>query len=122
PNADLKVGPSETNVLSASGLTNGVEYACAVSAFDTLDNPGTLSSVVCGTPYPTDDFFTQYLADGGRAGGGICSIGHDPRSYASISAGASVVLLAFVRRRPRKASRLLRAEQAKNPSARGCGV
>ncbi len=58
---------------AATDLTNGVEYAIAVAAYDELDNVGVLSAVVCAKPFPVNDFYELYRQSGGEAGGGLCA-------------------------------------------------
>lgn len=84
----------------AAGLTNGDNYACAVSCIDTMENNGPLSQFQAGTPWYVDDFFSNYRRAGGLAGGGFCSIGHLRYSaIALVIPLAGVVLLALRRRR-----------------------
>jgi hypothetical protein len=85
--------------LNITGLKNGTEYACAIAATDTLGNAGPLSSVYCDTPYPTNDFFGLYRADGGLAGGGLCSFGREPSPLTAIAGMTGLALAAFVLRR-----------------------
>jgi hypothetical protein len=106
PTADSYLkGHSTSFPVVAAGLQNEVQYACAIAATDDLENPGTLSEVVCGTAFPTDDFFTVYQRAGGLAGGGICSIGADPKAYAAVTGGLGFTLLAFFARRRRRSTK-----------------
>jgi hypothetical protein len=59
---------------SASGLANGTGYAVAVAGVDEIGNVGELSEVVCGSPEVVDDFFELYRRNGGKGGGGFCSV------------------------------------------------
>jgi len=86
----------------AHGLDNGISYACAVSVTDVMQNDGPLSTVVCGTPKPVDDFYTSYRNAGGKAGGGFCSIRKPGVGVGPMIALASLAMLALRRRRRSK--------------------
>lgn len=58
---------------NATGLVNGVSYNVGVSATDTFDNVGKLSTLTCQVPQPVTGFFKAYRAAGGEAGGAFCS-------------------------------------------------
>jgi hypothetical protein len=88
----------------AKGLTNGVNYACAVSVYDVMQNDGFFSQVVCGTPKLVTDFFSAYKAAGGKGGGGFCSIGRRGSSVGLIIPLASLALLALRRLRSKARS------------------
>jgi hypothetical protein len=75
PDPKLKCGSSTSPSGEIKKLTNFRKYAVAVASYDILDNLGELSAVQCGTPEEVTDFFEEYRAAGGRAGGGFCSIG-----------------------------------------------
>jgi hypothetical protein len=66
-------GVSSTSI-NVEGLKDGYYYNIAVAAVDALGNVGPLSNVVCGEPVPVADFWRVYYDDGGRAGGGFCSL------------------------------------------------
>ena len=87
---------------NATGLVNGVTYAVAVAATDTLGNVGPLSKVACGSPQPVDDFFELYRRAGGKGGGGFCAIGAEPSSAGLALAGLALGAW-LVRRRRRDA-------------------
>jgi hypothetical protein len=87
-------GPAE-----ATGLVNGVVYAVAVAAVDTVGNSGPLSQVACGTPQPVNDFFELYRQAGGKGGGGFCALGADPKPGAAWLLGIALGALAIRRRR-----------------------
>jgi hypothetical protein len=65
-------GAASEIVVNAS---NGVLTAVALVSLDTVNNSGVLSSVVCETANPVDDFFEIYRRSGGAAGGGFCNCG-----------------------------------------------
>jgi hypothetical protein len=95
-------GPSATSG-EASGLTNYQQYACAVAAYDDLENVGPLSELVCGRPEPVEGYFKGYRAAGGKAGGGYCAFGRSgPEALAGLS--ALLAALALARRRQRGAA------------------
>jgi hypothetical protein len=91
---------SASTEAEAGGLTNGVRYAVAVSTVDSYLNPGTLSSLDCGTPEPVTGFFEAYRAAGGGGGGGFCAFGARPSGVAA--AGAMLAVLGFMIRRARR--------------------
>ncbi len=62
-------GDKTSTESTATGLTNGTRYAVGVSAVDKYGNAGPLSTVVCGAPGPTTDFWDTYRGAGGQAGG-----------------------------------------------------
>ncbi len=86
--------------VQADDLTNFQTYALAVSAVDTVGNSGVLSTVVCGSPQPVDDFFELYRRAGGKGGGGFCAIGANPApGVLALLAGALGALMVRRRRR-----------------------
>lgn len=90
-------GPSATSG-EASGLTNNQTYACAVAAYDELENVGPLSELVCAQPEPVEGYFKGYREAGGQGGGGYCAFGRSgPEALAALAAGLAA--LAFARRR-----------------------
>jgi uncharacterized protein (TIGR03382 family) len=93
-------GNSGTTVVGG-GLTNNKEYAVAVAATDKYGNVGPLSPTLCETPQETTDFWEEYKAAGGLAGG--CATTSDDRfPYGTLSAaGVVAVLGAIVMRRRR---------------------
>jgi len=91
-------GNSGTSVI-AEGLTNGVSYAVAVASTDKYGNVGPLSAIQCEIPEETTDFWEEYKAAGGLAGG--CATVDEPFPLGTASAGLSLVVVAasFIRRR-----------------------
>ena len=66
-----------------------------------MNDNGPLSTPVCATPAKIDDFFDEYRAAGGLAGGGYCSL-EGPGIPTGMGAAAVFTLclyLAFARRR-----------------------
>lgn len=51
-----------------SGLTNGETYQFVVVGIDDYGNPAP-SAVVTGTPFPTEDLYRRFLAQGGKSQG-----------------------------------------------------
>lgn len=103
PGDELRRGSasSTSDVAQASGLTNGVAYACGVAGYDKLENLGTLSNILCGTPRPVLDYFEAYRRAGGGAGGGFCRFGRSPESGGLL---VGSVLLAFALRRRQRSN------------------
>ncbi|WP_394835146.1 fibronectin type III domain-containing protein [Pendulispora rubella] len=91
------VGSSVSDGTTVDGLTNGVEYACAVAAYDKGRNPGELSKAACAMPGPVKDFFWRYREAGGPAGG--CALEGAPLTDGVMIGGATAAVLALVRRR-----------------------
>ncbi|MBN1607310.1 MAG: hypothetical protein JW940_11800 [Polyangiaceae bacterium] len=87
---------------NAKGLSNGIEYAVAVAAVDTVGNVGELSNVACGTPHQLDDFFEVYRREGGNGGGGYCATtGRGRSGTLALAMGALLVAGALRQRRGR---------------------
>ena len=91
-------GSGTGTTINATGLTNGILYACGVAGVDDVGNPGPLSQLSCAPPEPTDDFFTIYLRDGGQAG---CEFGEGSRALGAGAGGLGLALLAIGLRRRR---------------------
>ena len=91
-------GNSGTTVV-AEGLTNGRNYAVAVAATDKYGNVGPLSPVQCEIPEETTDFWEEYKAAGGLAGG--CATVEEPFPLGTMTAGAALFLFgaSIIRRR-----------------------
>ena len=100
-------GSGPTSVVANKNMMNGVEYAVAVAATDTLGNPGVLSELACGTPQSVTDFFEQYRAAGGQAGGGFCNceLAGGPHDGRLPLAGLLLLALTAAWRRERGAGR-----------------
>lgn len=103
PSSEYQCGSTSSKVsteVTATNLANGVKYAVAVAAFDTLGNSGPLSKVACGTPQPVDDFFELYRRAGGKGGGGFCALGQNP-SQATLALFGAALAVSLLRRRRR---------------------
>jgi hypothetical protein len=91
---------------SVTNLTNFQRYTVAIAAVDGVGNVGPLSSLVCETPQPIDDFYKVYRDAGGRAGGGYCQVGlaglSPPGGLPLLAALSSLGALAFRRRGGRR--------------------
>jgi len=88
--------------IAGTPLVNGTRYAVAVAATDQFNNVGRLSNPVCETPEVTTDFWKDYKAAGGQAGGCATNGGDVPLgSFAALGA-ALVTGLSLVRRRKRR--------------------
>jgi hypothetical protein len=86
----------------ASVLENGRYNAVAVAAFDRLGNVGKLSVEKCATPTEVQDFYEEYRARGGKAGGGICSVpirGRSPGATGPLLGALACAALVLRRRR-----------------------
>ena len=59
-------------------LINGIDYTVAISGVDAVGNVGQLSNNVCVVPVEVTDFFELYRQDGGKGGGGFCSVSRRP--------------------------------------------
>jgi hypothetical protein len=86
------VAKTEDTVKTASDQVTGLEkdttYYFRVLAIDDFDNESTFSDQAVATPVAVNDFFEEYLAQGGRERGGFCSA-----SSRGDLAGASVAAL-----------------------------
>lgn len=85
-------------------LVNGTVYAVAVAATDSFGNIGELSDVYCQYPERTTDFWRDYKAAGGDAGGG-CSVEGTEAPIGSLSVTAIAFALTFSTLRRRRKSR-----------------
>lgn len=94
---------ADATEISAKGLENYVPYAVGVAAYDSVGNVGKLSSLVCATPLPVDDFYKNYRNAGGRAGGGYCSLSPGLRGDVLLFGGAAAALLGIALRRRARA-------------------
>jgi hypothetical protein len=68
------IGGGTQTETTIKGLKDGYVYTVAIAAIDNLNDNGPLSTPLCATPSPIDDFFQQYVNDGGLAGGGFCAL------------------------------------------------
>ena len=83
----------------AQGLADGHQYACAVASYDTRQNDGVLSDLSFTSPWYVDDFFSIYRKNGGKAGGGFCSINIHRAPYWGTLTLATVAFLVLRKRR-----------------------
>ena len=83
------------------GLKNFVDYSFAIATFDAYGNVGPLSTPICGTPQPVDDFFKQYRQAGGQAGGSFCSLESGAASPVTFFVVATAAFIGIFRRRRR---------------------
>ena len=85
----------------ATGLTPGFAYWMGVSAVDAVGNPGPLSELECVAPSDVDDFWSDYLNNGGGAGGGCgCTVvGAPDREVVAWGALLALGAAALYRRR-----------------------
>jgi len=66
-------GGTQTSTI-IKGLKDGYVYTVAIAAIDNLDDNGPLSTPLCATPSPIDDFYDVYRSEGGLAGGSYCAL------------------------------------------------
>jgi hypothetical protein len=113
------VAGSTVSSYTLTGLKTGDQYAIAVAAVDSYGNVGPLGVApsptngasgyaACSTPTAVNDFFNAYETDGGRAGGGYCSVNAvgAPETWGASLFGLSVAAAAVARvRRSRRRSR-----------------
>jgi hypothetical protein len=92
-----------TTQYTIKGLTNGTTYDVVVAAVDGSGNVGPPSSCVSDYPAPVNDFWDQYRAAGGQAGGGFCALEAVglPVGSAGLVGGLATALLATLRHRRR---------------------
>ncbi len=69
-----QVGGGTQTSATIKGLKDGYVYTVAIAAIDNLNDNGPLSTPYCATPSPINDFYEQYRADGGLAGGSFCAL------------------------------------------------
>lgn len=99
--------PGKTDTQATiTNLTNATSYTVAVATVDSYDNVGPLSTPVCASPGPIDDFWKKYLESGGQGGSFRCATEPGaPIGGATIGAGLAFVALAWARRQRRRGSR-----------------
>ncbi|MGO8993328.1 MAG: hypothetical protein ACLQVI_08355 [Polyangiaceae bacterium] len=86
-----------------TGLKDGYYYTIAVAAVDGAGNVGPLA-VTCQEPVQLADFWYQYTASGGQAGGGYCSTAEGvgvPAGTSGLGLLAIASVIAAVRKRRR---------------------
>jgi hypothetical protein len=87
-------GPASSGSIRLDGLTNGVNYAVLLTAFDAAGNQSDASNASSGIPVASFGFFATYQKDGGDTAGGC----------AAVPAGACPLLaLGWLARRRRQA-------------------
>jgi hypothetical protein len=86
------------------GISDGVQYAVGVAAFDDTGNTGILGPLSCVVPAKVKDFWTEYTNAGGLAGGGFCALQGPgmPVSGSLLGIGMGVTALTYMRRRRRR--------------------
>jgi hypothetical protein len=94
------IGGVTSNKGTITGLTNGTQYTAAVAAFDQYGNTGVISTAVCSTPAPINDFWTEYNKAGGNAFCALAFVGS--RGGAVAAALVGIVGIIFVRRRRKR--------------------
>ena len=101
--APLVQGNSATAAPNALTLKNFDHYVFAVAAVDELGNIGAVGNLVCGTPGPIQDFWFDYVQDGGQAGGGYCALEGVgmPAGGSCMAIGVGLGAIGFMRRRRR---------------------
>jgi hypothetical protein len=92
---------------TVTGLTTGHQYAIGVAAVDSYGNTGPVA-LGCSTPTAVNDFYSAYTTDGGKAGGGFCSLSavgsRTGGACVALSLAGLVVLIERRRRRTGRAS------------------
>lgn len=92
---------ASANSGEATGLENGTTYAVAIATVDRVGNIGRLSKIGCGTPTLVTDFFELYHAEGGKGGGGFCTLGRRGDSGAVVFVLGALAMRLLRRRRAR---------------------
>ncbi|MCP4199086.1 MAG: hypothetical protein GY762_18230 [Proteobacteria bacterium] len=72
--SDKRVPKSGGTSSTVQPLVNGVTYQFSVVSYDEFLNDSVLSEVVCGKPWGTVGFFTDYRSAGGTGGGKFCFV------------------------------------------------
>jgi len=85
-------------------ISDGIQYAVGVAAFDGTGNTGILGPLSCVVPAKVKDFWTEYTSTGGLGGGGFCALQGPgmPVSGSLLGMGMGVAAIAYVRRRRRR--------------------
>ena len=93
--------------LRGAPLENRRTYAVALAASDSFLNVGALSDTVCEYPEETEDFWSDYKNNGGRAGGGFCSVESGAAPIGSFAVMGIVIVFgtSLVRRLTKKGTR-----------------
>lgn len=102
-------GSAQGTSAATVDLIDGTSYNVGVAGVDILGNAGVMSNISCATPQPVDDFFKLYRLDGGKAGGGYCSVGAVGASSTMLGALAFGTALGLtLRRRMRRHAKRVR--------------
>ena len=110
-NGGVTVADRSTGSYTIRGLKNNITYNVAVAAVDPFGNIGPPSAETCNAPAPIADFWKIYRDDGGKTGGGLCSIetvGAQVPSTTGIllfgGSGALLIRRGLARRRSRRST------------------
>ena len=98
-------GSVSSSNATVSNLVDGTYYTVAVAGIDNYGNSGILSTPACSTPQQVTDFWQEYRAAGGLAGGGFCSvpgIGVPATATPLVVFGGWAVVTVIRRRRKKK--------------------
>jgi hypothetical protein len=95
---------TSTNSPVTATVSAGFNYWVGIAGVDNVGNIGPISELTCTTPTDVDDFWSDYLANGGTAGGGICACATVGARHTGLAfTGWAIACLAmFVRRRRRE--------------------
>jgi hypothetical protein len=108
PNIGSSVTGANNSTFLVKGLLDGVNYNVVVSAVDNFGNVGPPSTQQCAIPAPVNDFWKDYRAAGGQAGGGFCAleaVGAPAGSTVAFGAFGAFVVAGLRRRRNRRRGR-----------------
>lgn len=99
--APIVSGDTASSLSNSLTLTNYDHYVFAVAAIDDLGNVGAVGNLVCGTPGPIQDFWYDYVQDGGQGGGGYCALEGVglPAGGSCMALGVGLGVIGLVRRR-----------------------
>jgi len=96
-----QIGGGTQTSATIKGLKDGYVYTVALAAIDNLNDNGPLSTPLCATPSPIDDFYEVYRSEGGLAGGSYCALEGvgEPAGTGALGLIAAGMCVALVRRR-----------------------
>lgn len=97
-------GSATSTGTTVKNLVNGTFYTIAVAGTDNFGNVGPLSDPDCKTPQLVVDFWSEYRAAGGLAGGGFCNVDGvgAPASAAPLLVFGGWAVVSMIRRRRKK--------------------